>query len=62
METTGIESLRRSLAMLPAQAPGLRREEAMRLLAELQEADQRIQKLREGLLSLVEMAGGEGER
>ena len=49
-----IESLRRSLAMLPAQAPGLRREEAMRLLAELQEMDRRLRDLRQGLAVLLE--------
>jgi hypothetical protein len=35
--------------MLPPQAVGLSREEAMRLLAQLQETDQRLRDLREGL-------------
>jgi hypothetical protein len=33
-----LEDLRRTLIMLPPQSPGLDREEAVRLLAELQDA------------------------
>ena len=39
MDSFEIETLRRSMAMLPPQAAGLNREEAMRLLSELQEMD-----------------------
>jgi hypothetical protein len=39
--------------MLPPNAAGLSREEAMRLLAELQEMDKRLRELRDGLLALV---------
>ena len=45
-------SLRRSLAMLPPSSAGLNREEAMRLLAQLQEMDQRVRDLRAGLTAL----------
>ena len=46
--------------MLPPQTPaGLTREEAMRLLTDLQEMDRRVQKLREGLLALVALASEE---
>jgi hypothetical protein len=56
MDSYELENLRRSLAMLPPQAAGLSREEAMALLAELQEMDRRLRGLREGLLALVELA------
>jgi hypothetical protein len=60
MDSYDVENLRRSLAMLPPQAPaGLSREEGMRLLAELQEMDRRLQQLREGLLALVDLASEE---
>jgi hypothetical protein len=49
MESSEIESLRRSMAMLPPQAAGLNREEAMRLLSDLQEMDQRLGDVRESL-------------
>ena len=45
-----------SLAKLPPQAPGFSREEAIRLLAELQEMDQRLLDLREWLVRLVVLA------
>jgi len=51
--STGIEPLCRSMAMLP---PGLSREEAMRVLAELREMDQCLRDLREGLFDLLERA------
>ena len=54
-----MESLRRSLAMLPPQAMGLSREKAMRVHAELQEMDQRVRELREGLLTLLALAWDE---
>jgi hypothetical protein len=57
MDPYDVENLRRSLAMLPPQAPaGLSREEAMGLLAKLQKMDRRIGQLREGLVALVAMA------
>jgi len=56
MDRSEIENLRRSMAMLPPQSAGLSREEAMRLLAELQEMDRRLRALREGLLALVAVA------
>jgi hypothetical protein len=39
--------------MLPPQAAGLSREEAMRLLAELEEMDQRLRDLRQGLTAAL---------
>jgi hypothetical protein len=51
--TSEIENLRRSTAMLPPQAAGLSREEAMRLLAELEEMDQRLRDLRQGLTAAL---------
>jgi hypothetical protein len=55
MDSYQLENLRRSLAMLPPHAAGLGREEAMQLLAELQEMDRRFRDLREGLLALVQL-------
>jgi hypothetical protein len=57
----GLESLRRSLAMLPPQTAGRSREQAMRLLAQLQEMDQRLRDLREGLTALLERASPDAE-
>lgn len=54
MNRTEIEHLRRSIAMLPPQAAGLSREDAMRLLADFQEVEQRFRKLQDGLVSLLE--------
>ena len=59
MDPYEIENLRRSLAMLPPNAGGLSREEALRLLGELQQMDRRLRKLREGLLVLVGLATGD---
>jgi hypothetical protein len=56
MDSSEIENLRRSVAMLPPQAAGLSREEAMRLLAELQAMDQRLRNVQEGLTALLERA------
>jgi hypothetical protein len=62
MDPFDVENLRRSLAMLPPQAPaGLNREEAMRLLAQLQEMDQQLRDLREGLTALLERASPESK-
>jgi hypothetical protein len=45
-----LEDLRRSIAMLPPGSPsGLTREEAMRLLGELQALDERLGRFRSGL-------------
>lgn len=45
-----LEDLRRSLAMLPpGSMASLTREEAMRLLSELQALDERLRRLRSGL-------------
>ena len=47
-----LESLRRSLAMLRPGAPALDREEAMRLVRELQELERQLRTLRQGLKRL----------
>ena len=52
-----LESLRRSLAMLRPGAPALDREAAMRLVRELQELEQQLRTLREGLQRLLAAAG-----
>jgi hypothetical protein len=52
-----LEDLRRSLAMLPVGAAALTREEAMRLLGELQDLQERLSGLRDGLQRLVQQAG-----
>jgi hypothetical protein len=44
-----LEGLRRSLAMLPPGTQALDREDAMRLLSELQEVECRLRNLRDGL-------------
>lgn len=51
-----LETLRRSLAMLRPGAPALDREEAMRLVRELQAFERQVRTLREGLLRLLEEA------
>jgi hypothetical protein len=57
-----LENLRRSLAMLrPKPRPALSREEAMRLLAQLHETDQRLRDLQEGLTALLERSSPEAE-
>ena len=56
MDGTEIVALRRSLAMLPPKSAGLNREEAMRLLVQIQETDQRLRDLQEGLTALLERA------
>lgn len=56
-----IESLRRSLAMLPPNAAGLSREEAMRFLTDLQTAEGRLRQLREGLVALLELTSSEAD-
>jgi hypothetical protein len=49
-----VESLRRSIAMLsPNAPPGLSREEAFTLVTELQEAEERLRRLRDGLERLL---------
>ena len=48
-----LESLRRSLAMLRPGAPALDREEAMRLVRELQELERQLRTLRQGLKRLL---------
>jgi hypothetical protein len=49
-----LESLRRSLAMLRPGAPALDREEAMRLVRELQGLERQVRTMREGLVRLLE--------
>lgn len=56
-----LENLRRSLAMLPPQSAGLDREQAMRLVAELQAMDRRVQHLRCSLASLLAQDGLEDD-
>jgi hypothetical protein len=48
-----IESLRRSLAMLRPGAPALDREEAIRLVRELQDLERQLRGLRQGLQALL---------
>ncbi len=48
-----LESLRRSLAMLRPGAPALDREEAMRLVRELQALERQVRTMREGLVRLL---------
>jgi hypothetical protein len=48
-----LESLRRSLAMLRPGAPALDREDAMRLVRELQDFERQLRALREGLQALL---------
>jgi len=52
-----LESLRRSLAMLQPGAPALDREEAMRLVRELQDLEHQLRRLREGLQRLLVLSG-----
>jgi hypothetical protein len=53
-----LEALRRSMAMLlPGQA-ALDREQAMRLLRELQDVEGRVRVLRDGLRKLLDEEGG----
>ena len=52
-----LESLRRSLAMLRPGAPALDREEAMRLVRELQELEHQLRSLRQGLQRLLAESG-----
>ena len=49
-----LESMRRSLAMLAPGQPGLSREEALRLLAELQDVGGRLDALRTELRRLAD--------
>ena len=48
-----METLRRSLAMLRPGAPALDREEAMRLVRELQDLERQLRRLRRGLQELL---------
>lgn len=48
-----LETLRRSLAMLRPGAPALDREEAMRLVRELQNLERQLRTLRRGLQDLL---------
>ncbi len=52
-----LESLRRSLAMLRPGAPALDREEAMRLVRELQDLEGQLCTLRQGLQRLLAEGG-----
>ncbi len=52
-----LESLRRSLAMLRPGAPALDREEAMRLVRELQDLEEQLRRLRQGLQELLAETG-----
>ena len=52
-----LESLRRSLAMLRPGAPALDREEAMRLVRELQDLEGQLRRLRQGLQELLAEGG-----
>lgn len=65
MDFTGdheIEHFRRSLAMLPAGADALKREEAMALLGRLRDATARLRRVEAGLQELLdaELGGGVG--
>jgi vacuolar-type H+-ATPase subunit D/Vma8 len=48
-----LETLRRSLAMLRPGAPALDREEAMRLVRELQQLEHQLRTMRQGLQQLL---------
>jgi hypothetical protein len=52
-----LENLRRSLAMLPPGSAGLNREEGMRIIAECQALELRLQRLKDELQRLVWEAG-----
>jgi hypothetical protein len=52
-----LETLRRSLAMLRPGAPALDREEAMRLVRELQELERQMRTLRRGIQELLSEIG-----
>ena len=52
-----LETLRRSLAMLRPGAPALDREEAMRLVRELQDLERQLRALRHGLQQLLSETG-----
>jgi hypothetical protein len=52
-----LETLRRSLAMLRPGAPALDREEAMRLVRELQDLERQMRTLRQGLQELLYETG-----
>jgi vacuolar-type H+-ATPase subunit D/Vma8 len=52
-----LETLRRSLAMLRPGAPALDREEAMRLVRELQDLERQLRTLRRGLQQLLSESG-----
>jgi hypothetical protein len=49
-----LESMRRSIAMLQPKAMALSREDAMRLIAELQDVERRLRHLKGGLQRLVD--------
>jgi hypothetical protein len=51
-----LEDLRRSLAMLPPGTAGLSREDAMRLIGEVQGLEDRLRRLRAGLGRLLQEA------
>jgi hypothetical protein len=53
-----IENLRRSLMMLSPGVPGLSREEALRLIEDLCEAEERLDRLVAGLRRLLDQAQG----
>lgn len=48
-----LENLRRSVAMLSPGAPALKREEALRLLSEVQDTQRELRRLEYGLRSLL---------
>ena len=55
-----IEHFRRSLAMLPAGADALKREEAMLLLGRLRDATARLRRVEAGLQELLDSELGNG--
>lgn len=55
-----IEHFRRSLAMLPAGADALKREEAMLLLGRLRDATARLRRVEAGLQELLDSEFGNG--
>jgi hypothetical protein len=52
-----LENLRRSLAMLPPGTKALDREEAMRVLAELQGLEDRLRRIRDGIVAVLAKHG-----
>lgn len=53
-----LETLRRSIVMLTPGQPAMKREQALELLSELSAVQDRLDRLRSGLIALVDQADG----